>query len=163
MPAEQHGSASHPPASDPGVLPIDTAWLSWLWSHLDDLAAGIRREQRREPDDGDLLVALGSAADSLTGRSLRELGVDLDALPGVVERLRAQPNDADLERQADRVRQQKELAIDEGQRETAKQLRSEERRLTHEMRRSRADTLQAIRRHLGIDQPSNTPSEGETR
>ena len=42
----------------------------------------------RAPNAGDLLLALAYAPDTLAAKALRELGVDLEGLPGVIERLR---------------------------------------------------------------------------
>jgi hypothetical protein len=47
-------------------------------------------------DDGDLLIALATAADSVTGRALRDSGVDLDRLSTVVRRVRTETNEAGL-------------------------------------------------------------------
>jgi len=58
-----------------------------------------------------LLLALGLAPDRLAGRALRELGVSLEELPIVIERLCAQalPTEPD---QIEEVRRNKELAIE---------------------------------------------------
>jgi ATP-dependent Clp protease ATP-binding subunit ClpA len=74
---------------DPGVLPIDSSWFDGLATFLDGLTAEIRRELRREPDTGDLLIALGCAPETLAGRALRGLGVNLDELPSMIQRIRA--------------------------------------------------------------------------
>ena len=66
--------------ADPGVVPVDRAWFYGLDWDLAALTADIRRELQREPDTGDLLLALGFAAETPAGRALRELGVDLDGL-----------------------------------------------------------------------------------
>lgn len=61
-------------------MPVQMNWLSWLWRYLDELGDAMRQELARAPDDGDLLIALATAADSMTGRALRHSGVDLDGL-----------------------------------------------------------------------------------
>lgn len=127
-------------------------WLSWLWRHLDDLNEEIRQQLGREADDGDLLIALGSATDSLTGRALPESGVDLDTLARAVNRLRPHANQADLLRKAEAVRQQKEQALEVGDSETADRLRQEERRLSRESETLHLDALNEIRRRIGLEQ-----------
>jgi len=65
---------------------FDQAWLDGLGAVLDQLAVEIRGKLRREPDAGDLLLALACAPDTLPAQVLGELGVDLDALWGTIER-----------------------------------------------------------------------------
>jgi hypothetical protein len=141
------------PSIDPGSLLVDGGWLSWLGRHLDELSKAIRRELGRSADDGDLLIALGSASESLTARALRDSGVDLDALAGLVERLRVEPNNADLRGKAEAVRQEKENALDAGDTATADRLRNRERGLTQESRRTHLDALAEIHRRLGVSDP----------
>jgi hypothetical protein len=136
--------------ADPGSISVDRNWLSWLGPHLDELHEAIRRELRREPDDGDLLIVLSSAADSLGARALRASAMDPDVLAIAVKRLRAQANDGDCHRKAEEVRQRKELALETEDRATADRLRQEERRLTIEGRRAQLDALSEIRRRLGL-------------
>ena len=54
------------------------------------MAAETRDKLKREHDSGDLLLILASASATRVARIPRELGVDLDLLPGVVERIRTQ-------------------------------------------------------------------------
>lgn len=60
-------------------MPVQMNWLSWLWRYLDELGDAIRQELGREPDADYQLIALATAADSMTGRVLRHSGVDLTA------------------------------------------------------------------------------------
>jgi Clp amino terminal domain, pathogenicity island component len=89
------------PASGPGpgaahaarVVPwqtTDQSWFGELGAHMNGLAKGIRRELDRAPDTGDLLLALACAPDTLAAKTLRELGVGLDALQAAIERKRTQ-------------------------------------------------------------------------
>jgi hypothetical protein len=141
---------------DPGVLPIDSSWFDGLATFLDGLTAEIRRELRRELDTGDLLIALGCAPETLAGRALRELGVNLDEMPSMIQRIRAQAVPTEEDR-IEEVRRSKELALDSKQFESASRLRDEERRLTAARTRSRAATLGEIRRCLGLLNPPDAP------
>ena len=73
---------------------VDPAWFGEVRESLEDLGSEIRRELHRDPDSGDLLLALGSAADSPGARALAELGVDLDALAAAVDRHRTEDSRA---------------------------------------------------------------------
>ncbi len=146
---------------DPGVLPIDQAWFDGLGTFLDGLTFEIRRELKREPDTGDLLLTLGHAPDTLAGQALRELGVDLDELPGMINRIRAQAGPTEEDR-IEKVRRSKELALELQQFEIAARLRDEERRRTIERNRSQEAMRQEIRRHIGIPaRPENPPQQPE--
>jgi hypothetical protein len=57
---------------------------------LERLAGDIRRELRREPDSGDLLMVLACSQRLLAGRAVAALPVDLDALSGKIEQFRAE-------------------------------------------------------------------------
>jgi ATP-dependent Clp protease ATP-binding subunit ClpA len=135
---------------------IDPAWIDGLTPLLNRLAAEIRRELQREPDVGDLLLALACARGTLAGRALSALGVDLDRLWGTIEQLRAQASDAqgELGQQIEQVTKEKELAIASQEFDRAAQLRDRERELREQARASAAvqtdEALDAIRRHLGI-------------
>jgi ATP-dependent Clp protease ATP-binding subunit ClpA len=135
---------------------IDPGWLGGLAPLLDRLAVEIRRELRREPDLGDLLLALASAPDALTGRAVSALGIDLDRLWGAIERLRTQASGAqeEIRRQIESVCQAKEQAIEAQQFDRAAQLRDEERELREQALAQTAvridEALEAVRRHLGI-------------
>lgn len=158
MPAGDPGGHGARRSADPGSIPIQMNWLSWLWPYLDELGDGIRRELGREPDDGDLLIALATPADSVAGRALRHSGIDLDRLSAVVRCLRTQTNEADLSRKAEKVRQQKEQALDAGDSQTADQLREEERRLTMESRQAHRHAVDEIRRRLALHRQLKGPA-----
>jgi hypothetical protein len=74
--------------SNGAALTIDWGWLDGLGGLLAQLANEIRLEFNREPDAGDLLLALSVAPRTLTARAREELDVDADALRGQVERTR---------------------------------------------------------------------------
>ncbi len=133
---------------DLGAGHTDWAWFDGIGGLLNDLAAEIRHELKREPNSGDLLLALGCAP-TLAGRTLRELGINLEELPSVIERLGTQALPTDEDR-IEEVCQSKERAIEAKQFEAAAGLRDEERRLTEASRRNRAAVLQVIRRRLGL-------------
>lgn len=101
----------------------------------------IRRELERPPDTGDLLLALGSAPDTLAAQALRELGVDLDKLEAAIEGKRDQSPAA--RRKADEAR--------------GSQL---ERRLAQarEDAVSAPEVVQEIRRRLRIPDPAEPPT-----
>jgi ATP-dependent Clp protease ATP-binding subunit ClpA len=69
---------------------VDPVWLGDVCEALEGLSAEIRRELHRDPDSGDLLLALASATGGPAARALSELGVDLDALAAAVERHRTE-------------------------------------------------------------------------
>jgi hypothetical protein len=127
------------------------------------LAADIRRELRRDPDPGDLLLALACVQDGLTGRAVSALGVDRDFLWGTIEQLRNQGSSAqeELRRQIGVVRQAKEQAIETKQFDSAAQLRDQERELRERARAQSAvridEALDAIRQRLGIPSSSDDP------
>ncbi len=144
---------------------IDPAWLDGLASLLNRLGSDIRRELHRDPDAGDLLLALACAPGTLTERAVTTLGVDLDALWGTIEQLRAEVAGAqdELERQIQQVASKKDLAITSQQFEQAAQLRDRERELREQARANTAvqidKALDAVRRHLGIPRPGDDPSQ----
>jgi ATP-dependent Clp protease ATP-binding subunit ClpC len=145
-------------ASRAGPQVVDRAWLGGLGVVLDDLAGEIRRELRRAPDTGDLLLALACAPDTLAGRVLRELGANLDGLPGVVERIRAQALAEDeLAQRIQELTKAKEQAI-----ENVARLRAQERELreqAHARAAVQPEVLQEIRRQLGIPAPIDNPPQ----
>ena len=146
-----------PRSPTPGVVPVDSAWFGRLAGFLGCLTADVRRELGREPDTGDLLLALGSAADTTAGRSLRELGIDLDELQSTIERTRAQKLATDEDR-TEEVRQEKERAIESNQPKIAARLRDEERRLTKASRQNQQTLLSEIRRRFGLPAPPGAPN-----
>ena len=141
-------------------VPVDAAWLGGLGLGLESLAADIRRELGREPDGGDLLVALAGAQGTLAARALVELGVDLDELWGRVETARRELRDerAAVEHKLIGVRTDKEAAIEANDYPRAAQLRDRERELVEQLRRLGSASpiaFQEVRRRLGI--PDDRP------
>jgi ATP-dependent Clp protease ATP-binding subunit ClpA len=137
---------------------IDQAWFGGLGAILDDLAAEIRRERQRAPDTGDLLLAFACAPDTLAAQALRELGIDLDRLPGVVDRLRARALAEDeLTGEIQKLTQAKEQAI-----ENVTQLHAQERELREQAQARRTvqpAVIQEIRRRLGIPSRADHPPQ----
>jgi ATP-dependent Clp protease ATP-binding subunit ClpA len=131
---------------------IDQAWLPGLDAALDDLAREIRRELEREPDIGDLLIALTCTPDTLASRALRRLGIDPDQLAGEINTLRAEAQPAQQARavRIEEVRQAKERAIESQDFEIASRMRDQERQLRQAHDIVEPEVLQEIRRHLGI-------------
>lgn len=162
------------PRSEPGLEtrpgratrhPVDQSWFGALGAHVNMLAQEIRRDLDRDPDPGDLLIALARAPHTLVAAALDELGVDPAALPAAVQRARAKVADADRElpRRILEVTQEKERAIEARDLQRADRLRDQERELT---RRQRAredavllpEVLTEIRRSLHIqDQRGSQP------
>jgi len=110
---------------------IVSAWLGGLGGVLNGLATEIHRELERAPDTGDLLIALACAPDTLAAQALGALGMNLNELTGMIERLRAEalPAKEQLTQRLEAVRREKELAIESQKFESAAQMRDEERRL----------------------------------
>jgi ATP-dependent Clp protease ATP-binding subunit ClpA len=137
---------------------IDQAWFGGLGAILDDLAAEIRRERQRAPDTGDLLLAFACAPDTLAAQALRELEIDLDRLPGLVDRLRAQALAEDeLTLEIQKLTQAKEQAI-----ENVAQLRAQERELREQAQARttvQPEVIQEIRRQLGIPSRADDPPQ----
>ncbi len=150
---------------------FDLAWLDGMEPVLIRLASEIRGKLGRDPDAGDLLLALACAPDTLPGQALGELGVDLDVLWGMIERarehaLRARVEAARADEQATQrireLRRAKQQAIESQEFERAAGLRDQERKI---MEQSSARTelqpevlLQEISRRLGIPRTDNPPS-----
>ncbi len=136
---------------------IVSAWLGGLGGVLNGLATEIHRELERAPDTGDLLLALACASDTLAAQTLRELGMNLGELTGMIERLRAQalPVEVQLTERIEAVRREKELAIETQKFERAVQMRDEERRLVQAI--VAPEVLQEIRQRLGIPRTDNPP------
>jgi hypothetical protein len=151
---------------------LDPVWLDGLGLGLDQLAGEIRSKLGRDPDAGDLLLALACAPEMLPAQALSELGVDLDALWGTIEHARAQATQAReqtsdarrrLAEEIHELRVAKEHAIEAQQFERAAGLRDQERQLTEEQAHADKPTqhedtvLQEIRRRLGIPQTEDPP------
>lgn len=138
--------------------PVMGAWLDGLRPHADQLGLEIRRALDRYPDSGDLLLALGCTEETVAGRALKELGVDLDALQLAIEGIRREDAPR-VEQQLHEVRRAKERAIEAGDLDEAARLRDEER---HLLARSTAaglvgpETLEEIRRRLGLSRGEGT-------
>jgi hypothetical protein len=130
------------------------AWLTRVHPGLDRLDREIRDELGREPDDGDLLLVLASMPGLVSGQTLAELGVDPDALWGVLERVRRARSEAaaEVERQREQARLAKEAAIEAQNFAEAARLRDQERELA-QRRRSGPESLNEIRRLLGLPPP----------
>jgi ATP-dependent Clp protease ATP-binding subunit ClpA len=150
-------------AYEPGLrapTPTIAKWLEGLNILLDRLGREIRQGLDRDPDSGDLLVALACAQETLGGRALNELGVDPDALWTAIERIRRERLETmnELERQTEDVRQAKERAIEANDYEEAARQRDMERELSARQRGGRIvgpEVLEQIRRRLGLpDQES---------
>ncbi len=147
---------------------ISWQWLDGLGAPLNQLAQDIYRQLGRQPDAGDLLLALACAPDTLAAQALQQLGIDLDALATAIEHQRQQALLAQ-EQEIEQVRIDKEQAIEAHQLDAAARLRDQERELTrrkqHQQRRlvqAREDAglppevLHDIRRRLGILEPPPT-------
>ncbi len=139
-------------------LGIDPAWINGLDRVLGPLAAEIRRELGREPDGGDLLLALASSRHTTAARALRELGVELDALWGTVERVRHDDirKREQLEQRIQETRRAKQQALEEKDFAQAARLRDQERELNEQTgsdRGAESELLDAIRQRLGIPRP----------
>ena len=80
------------PAPLPQHVPAGTGWagVEGLAPFMGQLAVEIRRELHREPDSGDVLLVMVCTRETLAGRALGELDLDLDALRTTIERLRHQ-------------------------------------------------------------------------
>jgi ATP-dependent Clp protease ATP-binding subunit ClpA len=134
------------------------AWIGELHSVLEPLEYDIRDALRRSPDSGDLLLALACARQTLAGRALAELGIDLDAFWGTVERVRTELREAraELERQAEEARQAKEAAIEAQDFQRAAGFRDQEREFSQRMRRldgAGPEALRELRHRLGLPDP----------
>jgi ATP-dependent Clp protease ATP-binding subunit ClpA len=145
-------------SSRAGPQVIDQAWFDGLGGVLYALTREIRHRLQRAPDTGDLLLALASAPDTLAGQALRELGADLDGLPGLVERIRVQARAADeLAHQLQELTEAKEQAI-----KTVAELRARERELREQALARAAvqpDVLHEIRRQIGIPNRGDDPPQ----
>ena len=144
---------------------IDRAWFDGLGGVLNGLAREIRGTLHREPDTGDLLLALACAPGTLAAQTLRDLGVAPDGLSDMIERGRAQrtPAEVQLAQRIEEVRQAKELAIESQNFQTAALLRYQERELTQQARADAVvapEVIQEIGRHLGIPSRTNAPPNG---
>ncbi|MDQ6805292.1 MAG: UvrB/UvrC motif-containing protein [Actinomycetota bacterium] len=149
---------------------LDAGWLGGLGPLLDRLAADIRHELGREPDLGDLLLALACAHDTVAARALSGLGVEPNALSGTIERVRHHnpgPRE-ELMRKIHAACRAKEQAIAAQEFENAAGHRDQERKL-RELARTQTpvppEVLQEIHLRLGIptsrDDTPKTPPDSE--
>jgi hypothetical protein len=104
------------------------------------------------------LLVLACSGETAAGHALREIGVEIDALWGTLERIRRQRTEEReaLIRTVTEVREKKEHALESKQFDQAAQLRDQERELTDQARPSTAigeDVLEEIRRRLGLPNP----------
>jgi ATP-dependent Clp protease ATP-binding subunit ClpA len=142
-------AGAHPPSPA-----FDRSWLDGLDRLLGPLGFDIKRELEREPDTGDLLLALASAPDTRAAAALRALGMDLDALVKAIENVRERgvPSAADLGRRLERARDERLRAVEAQEYEIAAELRDEEL----ELQKALADaaltreTITQIRVRLGL-------------
>ena len=150
-------ATDEPTSSGPGPA-IDPGWLDGLPVLLKPLGEEIRADLRRAPDLGDLLLALVCVPHSPAAEALDELGLDVDELPGSIERARAR---AQIDTQAfakrlGEMRAAKELAIEQGRLDDAAAVRDQEREWRVQARstqRARMATMTELRRRLGISPP----------
>jgi ATP-dependent Clp protease ATP-binding subunit ClpA len=136
-------------------VPLEAGWLEGLRDMPHRLAGEIRQELNRDPDLGDLLLAMACAKETLAGKALEEIGVDLDALWGVLERIRQQQAEEGeaFARKIEEVRSQKRQALQDDRFQEAARLRDVERELLEKHRSEPAvdpDVLAEIRRRLGL-------------
>ena len=137
---------------------VDQTWFDGIGGALNRLADQIRDDLKREPDSGDLLLILASAPATPVARILRDLGVDLDALPDVVERIRAQALSEDqLAEQIQQLTDAKLKALADVTR-----LGTQERGLREQANARDAvepEALTQIRRQLGLSDPADSPPQ----
>jgi ATP-dependent Clp protease ATP-binding subunit ClpA len=140
---------------EPGDLTVSPGWFEGVGALLDALTVEIRAELKREPDSGDLLVALSCISESLVARTFQELGLDAARLAEATARMRSESVASAADR-IEQVRQRKEMALEAEQFELARELREEERRLTQALRSSTDAELEAIHRRLGIPRATDS-------
>ena len=140
---------------------IDLAWLDGVGTLLNELGHEIRSGLDRDPDAGDLLLAL-ACADKLAAATFRQLGMDAETLTKAVEtaRLERASSANELRRRLENVRQAKEHAIEAQEFERASELRDQERALSQELRGLSLppDFRATIRELLGLEDPSRGPN-----
>jgi ATP-dependent Clp protease ATP-binding subunit ClpA len=138
--------------------PLDPGWLCGMEGVLNQLAHEIRCEHGREPDEGDLLLVLAAAPQTLAARALQRLDVNLDELWGQAERARAEAREAHthLIKEIEKTRVEKERTIQAQRFETAAAHRDRQRELTQQLlacRTASEETLQRLRKLLGLPAP----------
>jgi Clp amino terminal domain, pathogenicity island component/UvrB/uvrC motif len=151
-------SASHFVGGHATRVPMELTWFDGLRDVLPQLAREIRQELVRDPDLGDLLLAMACARGTVAGEALREIEVDLDVLWGTLERIRqrrAEERQA-LLRRIDEVSRKKAQALESQEFEEAAALRDEERELSGQARSQTSvgtEVVREIRRRLGLPTP----------
>ncbi len=163
--ARQRRALSPDEGRGPSPQRIAPGWLDGLGLMLNQLAEEIRRELDREPDAGDLLLALAVSPETLPAQALQQLEIDIDELWGQIEHLRHQAHQAQeqLTKQIEQTRLEKERAIEAKEFQSAARLRDQERELTQQQRAQTivsAQALQAARRRLGLPTPPQPPTGG---
>ena len=122
--AEQSGESSL------DRFPLSDSLLDGAGPVLRSLAAEVRESQDRPADAGDLLVLLASVPGGLAARALTALGVEARPLTAAVELARAgdkQTTIYSLAAEIDRVRREKEAAVEAQEFVRAAELRDRER------------------------------------
>jgi ATP-dependent Clp protease ATP-binding subunit ClpA len=151
-------AGAHPPSPA-----FDRSWLDGLAPVLGPLGLDLKRELERDPDTGDLLLALASAPDTRAAAALRALGVDVDALVRAIEDVRgqAEPSAADLGRRLDTARDERMRAVEAQEYEIAAELRDEERELFRALADAALppEAIEQIRARLGLSVPRERPHE----
>jgi ATP-dependent Clp protease ATP-binding subunit ClpA len=151
-----------PSAFSAARVPLDTAWLDAFGGELEKLGHEIRAGLGRDPDVGDLLLVIACARPTVAGQALHDIGVDLDALWGTLERVRQQRSeDTDaLSTRIEEVRAQKREALEREAFTEAGNLRDKERTLVQQRQSGEglgAEVLAEIRRRLGLPDPGSEP------
>jgi ATP-dependent Clp protease ATP-binding subunit ClpA len=134
-------------------LPMEPSWFDGIDAVLMRLTVEIRAELGREPDAGDLLITLACAEETAAGKALRELGVDLDALWGRLERIRQQraSEREELMRRISDLEIQKQRALERQDFKQAARLRDKQRELSAGLEAGfEQDLLREVRRRLGL-------------
>jgi ATP-dependent Clp protease ATP-binding subunit ClpA len=139
-------------------VPTDTAWFERIAEVLPTLGSEIRERLGREPDLGDLLLTTVCARPTLAGEALDELGIDLNAVWGTLERVRQAQIEKreELERTIAQLEDKKQRALEDGRFEEAARLRDEQRELAQRRRSpSRRELLREVRARLGLPAPED--------
>lgn len=132
------------------------SWFRGLEGVLGPLDAEIKSQQGRPPDLGDLLLVLASGQ-SLVGKVLRDMDVDLVQLAGAIEQARREVEPDRAFEEIEAARQAKEEAIEAQDWDRVAELRERERVLVSkdpERHSEQAqETRKEARRLLGLPEP----------
>jgi ATP-dependent Clp protease ATP-binding subunit ClpA len=155
MPRRPRATAREAAGGHTVRLSIDPAWLDGLAGVLSKLSREIRGELGRDPDLGDLLLTLACARETSGAQALHELGVDLDALWGALERIRQRRAEEreQLIGQVGELQAKKQQAIEKQDFQEAARFRDQERGLSERLGAelgSEQDVLREVRRRLGL-------------